>query len=74
MKDNYDMPGSSSGFRRYISSIDKFNQYFINRQCVKVKAPTHSMFEILSGEQFHKEHKEYHLSYYMLDSYTMNML
>lgn len=30
MKDNYNMPGSSSGFRRYISSIDEFNRYFIN--------------------------------------------
>lgn len=58
MKDNYDMPGSSSGFRRYISSVDEFNQYFINRQCAKVKAPAHSRFETLPGEQAQLDWKE----------------
>lgn len=58
MKDNYNMPGSSSGFRRYISSIDEFNQYFINRQCVKVKSPAHSRFETLPGEQAQLDWKE----------------
>ena len=28
LKDNYGMPGASSSFRRYISSIDEFDQYF----------------------------------------------
>lgn len=58
MKDNYDMSGSSSGFRRYISSIDEFNQYFINHQRVKVKAPAHSRFETLPGEQAQLDWKE----------------
>lgn len=58
MKDNYNMPGSSSGFRRYISSIDEFNRYFINQRCTKVKAPAHSRFETSPGEQAQLDWKE----------------
>lgn len=28
LKDNYGLEGAQSSFRRYISSIEKFNQYF----------------------------------------------
>lgn len=33
MKDNYDMKGALSSFRRYISSVKEFEEYFRRNMC-----------------------------------------
>lgn len=58
LKDNYNMPGASSSFRRYISSIDEFDQYFKEKKCSVVKAPAYSRFETSPGEQAQLDWKE----------------
>lgn len=58
LKDNYGMPGASSSFRRYISSIDEFDQYFKEKKCASVKTPAHSRFETSPGQQAQLDWKE----------------
>lgn len=58
LKDNYGMPGASSSFRRYISSIDEFDQYFKEKKCASVKIPAHSRFETSPGQQAQLDWKE----------------
>ena len=58
LKDNYGMPGASSSFRRYISSIKEFNKYFKENKSTAVKAPTHSRFETSPGQQAQLDWKE----------------
>ena len=52
------MSGASSSFRRYISSIDEFNQYFKEKKCTSVKTPAPSRFETSPGEQAQLDWKE----------------
>jgi hypothetical protein len=35
MKDNHDMPGASSSFRRYLSNVPEFDQYFKSKGRIK---------------------------------------
>lgn len=56
LKDNHGLTGAQSSFRRYISSIDKFNQYFKQKKTVKGPAP--SRFETKPGQQCQIDWKE----------------
>lgn len=57
LKDNYGMSGAQSSFRRYISSIEKFNQYFKEKKKT-IKAPAPTRFETKPGEQAQIDWKE----------------
>lgn len=57
LTDNYNLVCAQSSFRRYISSIDEFNQYFKNKK-TKVKAPAPSRFETKPGHQAQIDWKE----------------
>ena len=57
LKDNYRLECAQYSFRRYISSIGKFNQYFKEKK-KSVKAPAPSRFETKPGEQAQIDWKE----------------
>ena len=57
LKDNYGLKGSQSSFRRYISSIDQFDNYFKEKKKT-VKAPSPSRFETKPGQQAQIDWKE----------------
>lgn len=57
LKDNYGLNCAQSSFRRYISSVDKFDQYFKNKKkAVKTAAPIR--FETSPGYQAQIDWKE----------------
>lgn len=57
LKDNHGLPGAQSSFRRYISSIDEFDQYFKEKKKI-IKAPAPSRFETKPGHQAQIDWKE----------------
>lgn len=57
LKDNYGLESAQSSFRRYISSIEKFNNYFKEKK-KSVKAPSPSRFETKPGQQAQIDWKE----------------
>lgn len=57
LKDNFNMEGAQSSFRRYVSSIEEFDQYFKKKR-KGVKAPAPSRFETCPGQQAQIDWKE----------------
>lgn len=62
LKDSYGLSSAQSSFRRYISSIEKFNEYFKEKKKT-IKATASSRFETKLCEQVQIDWKEIFLLY-----------
>lgn len=56
--DNHGLTGAQSSFRRYISQVPEFNQYFQKKSYKTTASPTHMRFETAPGEQAQLDWKE----------------
>lgn len=58
LKDNHNLSCAQSSFRRYISSVPEFNQYFKGNRSASLKQPAPIRFETLPGVQAQLDWKE----------------